>query len=238
MKTSHLLLRCFMNLSSPFITQSLYSPHPPLRPNNHLRCSIPTETKSVPEPTTTYCQSYAVEVVDSRYPPPATKLARSTSSKSGRNVVRLSTDHNIKFADATTCAQSTVWSLEQDESNGKYLIATGGVEGNPGGGTVSNWFKIEKYDDDDDDGNKVLLVMASQQERAELDAKAKQVETVVSGGIIGKSLEAQEHLAEDLIQIDALNIIRAIILNNWAKPDNDNRHVYDVFRLYEGNFKY
>ncbi|KAI3470897.1 hypothetical protein Pfo_027560 [Paulownia fortunei] len=42
--------------------------------------------------------------------------------------------------------------------------------------------------------------MASQQERererAELDARAKQGETVVPGGTGGKSLEAQEHLAE------------------------------------------
>ncbi|KAL0452711.1 UNVERIFIED_CONTAM: Em-like protein GEA6 [Sesamum latifolium] len=39
--------------------------------------------------------------------------------------------------------------------------------------------------------------MASQQERKELDARAKQGETVVPGGTGGKSLEAQEHLAED-----------------------------------------
>ncbi|XP_020244346.1 protein EMB-1-like [Asparagus officinalis] len=38
--------------------------------------------------------------------------------------------------------------------------------------------------------------MASAQERAELDARAKQGETVVPGGTRGKSLEAQEHLAE------------------------------------------
>ncbi|PIN23481.1 hypothetical protein CDL12_03798 [Handroanthus impetiginosus] len=38
--------------------------------------------------------------------------------------------------------------------------------------------------------------MASQQERAELDTRAKQGETVVPGGTVGKSLEAQEHLAE------------------------------------------
>ncbi|CAJ2655934.1 em-like protein GEA6 [Trifolium pratense] len=38
--------------------------------------------------------------------------------------------------------------------------------------------------------------MASQQERKELDEKAKQGETVVPGGTGGKSLEAQEHLAE------------------------------------------
>lgn len=39
--------------------------------------------------------------------------------------------------------------------------------------------------------------MASGQEkRSELDARAKQGETVVLGGTGGKSLEAQEHLAE------------------------------------------
>ncbi|XP_058729101.1 protein SLE3-like [Vicia villosa] len=39
--------------------------------------------------------------------------------------------------------------------------------------------------------------MASkQQNRKELDEKAKQGETVVPGGTGGKSLEAQEHLAE------------------------------------------
>ncbi|NP_001392690.1 em protein H5 [Elaeis guineensis] len=38
--------------------------------------------------------------------------------------------------------------------------------------------------------------MATRQERAELDAKARQGETVVPGGTGGHSLEAQEHLAE------------------------------------------
>ncbi|KAI3427855.1 Protein-serine/threonine phosphatase [Psidium guajava] len=38
--------------------------------------------------------------------------------------------------------------------------------------------------------------MSSQQEREELDRRARQGETVVPGGTGGKSLEAQEHLAE------------------------------------------
>ncbi|KAK4483783.1 hypothetical protein RD792_010987 [Penstemon davidsonii] len=38
--------------------------------------------------------------------------------------------------------------------------------------------------------------MGSEQERAELDARARQGETVVPGGTGGKSLEAQEHLAQ------------------------------------------
>ncbi|XP_060674414.1 late embryogenesis abundant protein EMB564-like [Ziziphus jujuba] len=38
--------------------------------------------------------------------------------------------------------------------------------------------------------------MASKQERKELDQRAREGETVVKGGTGGKSLEAQEHLAE------------------------------------------
>lgn len=42
-----------------------------------------------------------------------------------------------------------------------------------------------------------LVSMSSQQQdRSELDSRAKQGETVVPGGTGGKSLEAQEHLAE------------------------------------------
>lgn len=41
--------------------------------------------------------------------------------------------------------------------------------------------------------------MASGQDRAELDARARQGETVVPGGTGGRSLEAQEHLAEGLV---------------------------------------
>ncbi|GMH11303.1 hypothetical protein Nepgr_013144 [Nepenthes gracilis] len=38
--------------------------------------------------------------------------------------------------------------------------------------------------------------MSTEQEREELDARARQGETVVPGGTGGKSLEAQEQLAE------------------------------------------
>ncbi|KAH6770365.1 Stress induced protein [Perilla frutescens var. hirtella] len=37
---------------------------------------------------------------------------------------------------------------------------------------------------------------SQQQKRSDLDAKARQGETVVPGGTGGKSLEAQEHLAQ------------------------------------------
>ncbi|RVW59394.1 Miraculin [Vitis vinifera] len=65
-----------------------------------------------------------------------------------KGVIRVSTDHNIEFSAATICVQSTVWKLEYDESSGQQFVTTGGVEGNPGRGTLSNWFKIEKYEDD------------------------------------------------------------------------------------------
>ncbi|KAG2326316.1 hypothetical protein Bca52824_009044 [Brassica carinata] len=43
--------------------------------------------------------------------------------------------------------------------------------------------------------------MASQQEKKQLDERAKKGETVVPGGTGGKSFEAQQHLAEGLIYI-------------------------------------
>ncbi|KAK9131176.1 hypothetical protein Sjap_011663 [Stephania japonica] len=62
--------------------------------------------------------------------------------------VRVGTDLNVKFSAATICVQSTVWKLADfDESVRKSFVSTGGVEGNPGIATVSNWFRIEKFED-------------------------------------------------------------------------------------------
>ncbi|XVE90583.1 hypothetical protein DITRI_Ditri20bG0089400 [Diplodiscus trichospermus] len=65
-----------------------------------------------------------------------------------KGVVRVSTDLNVKFSAATICVQSTVWKLDNDESIQKRVVTTGGVEGNPGSETLSNWFQIQKFDDD------------------------------------------------------------------------------------------
>ncbi|KAI6674315.1 hypothetical protein NL676_002221 [Syzygium grande] len=63
--------------------------------------------------------------------------------------VHLSTDLNVLFDAATICVQSTVWRLgTYDETVEQYFIVSGGVLGNPGRDTVSNWFKIEKMDED------------------------------------------------------------------------------------------
>ncbi|XP_061355864.1 miraculin-like [Gastrolobium bilobum] len=65
-----------------------------------------------------------------------------------KGVVRVSTDLNIYFSTETSCPQSTVWKLDDyDYSTGQWFVTTGGVLGNPGWQTISNWFKIEKYED-------------------------------------------------------------------------------------------
>ena len=49
--------------------------------------------------------------------------------------------------------------------------------------------------------------MASgQQERSELDRMAREGETVVPGGTGGKSLEAQEHLADGMLPLLAFRL--------------------------------
>ncbi|XP_057446653.1 kunitz trypsin inhibitor 5-like [Lotus japonicus] len=63
-------------------------------------------------------------------------------------VILTSTDLNIKSSlTNTTCAKAPVWKLLK-ELSGVWFLATGGVEGNPGMATISNWFKIEKADKD------------------------------------------------------------------------------------------
>ncbi|XP_027159534.1 21 kDa seed protein-like [Coffea eugenioides] len=68
-----------------------------------------------------------------------------TPVNSKEGVVRVSTDLNIKFSEATpVCNESNVWKLDFDEELGQHFILTNGVEGNPGCGTIHNWFKIEE----------------------------------------------------------------------------------------------
>lgn len=70
-------------------------------------------------------------------------LPLTFSPVNGASLIPLSTDLNVMFAAATTCVQSTVWKLDS-----RWFVTTGGVKGNPGRQTVSNWFKIEKFDSD------------------------------------------------------------------------------------------
>ncbi|KAF3339094.1 miraculin-like protein [Carex littledalei] len=63
-------------------------------------------------------------------------------------VVCLSTDINIEFEAMTICVMSLTWQLGNVEGGKRYVI-TGGINGNPGKETVSNWFKIEKWGSED-----------------------------------------------------------------------------------------
>lgn len=62
-----------------------------------------------------------------------------------KGVIRESSDLNIIFSATSICVQSNVWMLE--EYNGQYIISGHGMSENPGRETVSNWFKMAKYDD-------------------------------------------------------------------------------------------
>ncbi|XP_060206431.1 kunitz trypsin inhibitor 5-like [Lycium barbarum] len=63
------------------------------------------------------------------------------------NTVRISTDLNIKFTSMVISNSSTVWRINTELIPQRYLVTVGGVEGNPGRETLSNWFKIGKYED-------------------------------------------------------------------------------------------
>ncbi|XP_059304497.1 kunitz trypsin inhibitor 5-like [Lycium ferocissimum] len=63
------------------------------------------------------------------------------------NTVRISTDLNIKLTSMVISNSSTVWRINTELIPQRYLVTVGGVEGNPGRETLSNWFKIGKYED-------------------------------------------------------------------------------------------
>lgn len=63
------------------------------------------------------------------------------------NTVQLSTDMNVKFTSMVISDSSTVWTINTELIPQRYLVAVGGVEGNPGRETLGNWFKIDKYED-------------------------------------------------------------------------------------------
>ncbi|XP_071706719.1 kunitz trypsin inhibitor 5-like [Rutidosis leptorrhynchoides] len=67
----------------------------------------------------------------------------ASANKDG--IIRETVDLNIKFSDASTCAPNTVWRAEF--SNGKRTLTSQGILGRPGKDTISNWFKIDKFED-------------------------------------------------------------------------------------------
>jgi hypothetical protein len=69
----------------------------------------------------------------------------SPASSSEDDVIRVSTDLNIKFSIKKACDHSSVWKIQKSSnSEVQWFVTTGGEEGNPGVDTLTNWFKIEK----------------------------------------------------------------------------------------------
>ncbi|KAB1224377.1 EMB-1 protein [Morella rubra] len=71
--------------------------------------------------------------------------------------------------------------------------------------------------------------MASEQIREELEAKARQGETVVPGGTGGKSFEAQEHLAEGRGPWLAKRIflLEGEVRSEWGQALPESPHAYN-----------
>ncbi|OIT04727.1 PREDICTED: kunitz trypsin inhibitor 2-like [Nicotiana attenuata] len=63
------------------------------------------------------------------------------------NTIRVSTDLNIKYTSMIISDSSTVWRINTELIPQRHLVTVGGVEGNPGRETLSNWFRIDKYED-------------------------------------------------------------------------------------------
>ncbi|GKD48454.1 Kunitz trypsin inhibitor 2-like protein [Tanacetum coccineum] len=61
-------------------------------------------------------------------------------------VIRESSDLNIIFSGATTCGQRAIWRVE--DSNGQRVVTSRGTFGSPGAGTISSWFRFDKFDND------------------------------------------------------------------------------------------
>ncbi|MQL77012.1 hypothetical protein Taro_009423 [Colocasia esculenta] len=65
-----------------------------------------------------------------------------------KRTVRVSTDANFVFSAASTCVQTTVWTLGRfEESTGRTFVATGGVVGRTGPEARGTWFRIETFED-------------------------------------------------------------------------------------------
>ncbi|VVA91713.1 unnamed protein product [Arabis nemorensis] len=67
-------------------------------------------------------------------------LKFSPSDKS--KIIRVSSDLNFIFS------ATSIWKLDNDETSNQWFVSTCGVAGNPGQKTVSNWFRIDKFEDD------------------------------------------------------------------------------------------
>ncbi|KMZ75087.1 hypothetical protein ZOSMA_11G01150 [Zostera marina] len=72
-------------------------------------------------------------------------------ANSNDTVVSLSSDVNVVLSwKKSVCGKSPVWKLGGYETtSGKWFVVVGGEVGFPSTSTLSNWFKIGKFDDDE-----------------------------------------------------------------------------------------
>ncbi|KFK42292.1 hypothetical protein AALP_AA2G236900 [Arabis alpina] len=66
------------------------------------------------------------------------KFSPADSSK----IIRVSADLNFIFS------PTSIWKLDSDETTNQRFVSTCGRAGNPGRETVSNWFRIDKFEND------------------------------------------------------------------------------------------
>ncbi|PWA59570.1 Kunitz inhibitor ST1-like protein [Artemisia annua] len=64
------------------------------------------------------------------------------------DMIRESSDLNIRFAGAGKCIPTPVWRVEYDENGIGYVSSHGMVGLIPGRDSIRNWFKIEKFEKD------------------------------------------------------------------------------------------
>ncbi|KAK2995176.1 hypothetical protein RJ640_005766 [Escallonia rubra] len=95
-------------------------------------------------------------VIEENYEPSNGLSLRFVAVDNKPTAISLSTDLNFVFNAATICVQSTTWRLgDVDDVTGHRYVISGGRTGRPGVDTVSNWFKIEKFEDGD--GYKIVF---------------------------------------------------------------------------------
>ncbi|KAJ7967647.1 Kunitz trypsin inhibitor [Quillaja saponaria] len=151
MKTAFLALFVFLFAftTKPFLTAAIAAPEPVLDVfHEQLRSGvnyyIVPSTGGLLSMVSTRNKTCPLDVIQaSNHIQPLTFTPYINPKK---GVVRVSTDLNIKFSDATSCVQPAVWKLDYfDRLTGQFFVTTGGVVGNPGPQTIKNWFKIEQF---------------------------------------------------------------------------------------------
>ncbi|XP_071708094.1 miraculin-like [Rutidosis leptorrhynchoides] len=91
-----------------------------------------------------WCPSEVAQEVSDELDGKPLSFVPANPNKDG--IIYESTDLNIKFEDPHSCAPGSVWKVVVDNFV-TPMVYNQGVLGNPGRETISNWFKIQKFED-------------------------------------------------------------------------------------------